>query len=135
MVSHFSVLNQLLTSSMFALSLCFFLKNRFGVIRRGFLRRRHRNDAFESMEHPWTWLDVGSRPSLLPMPTFNPTSYAGAELVRTEEETYCPLYFLHSYQAEDFGWHTVVVLVMLSGIGLETSEEMGLQLEKIQWNW
>ena len=29
----------------------------------------------------------------------------------------------------------MVVLVLSSGTGLETSQEMGLQLEKIHWNW
>lgn len=60
----------------------------------------------------------------------NVTAQAGAELVRSEEETWLPLFIMAVYRDEDMIWHVVLVIVLPSGVGYKDSNDVFLHTEK-----
>jgi len=61
---------------------------------------------------------------------FSATSQAGLELVRSEEETWLPLFIVNICQAENVAWHVVLAVIVPSGVGFVTSKDIEMHLEK-----
>ena len=58
------------------------------------------------------------------------TSLAGAELVRSEEETWLPLFIMNIFQGTNMVWHSIIVIVIPSGVSFVTTKDIELHLEK-----
>jgi len=61
---------------------------------------------------------------------FNPTALSGFEFVQNDEETCVPLYMMNTYTSSNLITHVVVVMVLPSGIGYKTSNNISLHLDK-----
>jgi hypothetical protein len=60
----------------------------------------------------------------------NPTSLAGLELVRSEEEAWLPLFILGAWLSVNMVMHVVLAIIGPSGVGFLTSKDIKLHLEK-----
>ena len=60
----------------------------------------------------------------------NATLLAGLELVRSKEEVWLPLFIMNKWQAINMVWHVVLAVVVPSGVGFVTSNDIELHLEK-----
>ena len=73
----------------------------------------------------------------------NVTAKAGAELVRSEEETWLPLFIMAVYRDEHMVWHVVAVILLPSGVGFRDTNDVALRTEKggnelvieVVWPW